>query len=129
LKKTDIAVIGGGIHGCSIAYNLAKKGCKNVAVFEKDYLTTGSTGRCAGGVRQQFGTEMNCILARESVRLFESLSEELDYDIELNQGGYLVLAYLRNDSVVPLASGLHSIFPTPRVLSFPTHTALASSVA
>jgi len=93
INKVDVVIIGGGIHGCSIAYNLAKKGCKNVVVFEKNYLTSGSTGGCAGGVRQQFGTEMNCILARESVRLFESLSEELDYDIEFNQWGYLLLAY------------------------------------
>jgi len=93
IKKADIVIIGGGVQGCSIAYNLAKKGCKNVVVIEKDTCANGSSGRCAAGIRQQFGTEMNCILARESVRIFESLSQELDYDIGLDQCGYLLLAY------------------------------------
>jgi sarcosine oxidase subunit beta len=61
--------------------------------LEKKFLSSGSTGRCAGGVRQQFGTEMNCILGRESARLFRRLSQELDYDIEWRQWGYLLLAY------------------------------------
>jgi sarcosine oxidase subunit beta len=97
INRADVVIIGGGVQGCSIAYNLAKYGCKRVVVFEKGYLTSGSTGRCAGGVRQQFGTEMNCVLARESVRLFKTLSQELDYDIEFEQWGYLLLAYSKKE--------------------------------
>ncbi len=97
IKRADIAIIGGGIIGCSIAYNLAKKGCKNVVLFEKNSLASGSTGRSGAGIRQQFGTKMNCILARESIKIFENLSQELDYDIELNQGGYLILAYTEKE--------------------------------
>jgi len=93
VRTADVVIIGGGVHGCCLAYNLAKRGCKRIVVFEKSYLTSGSTGRCAGGVRQQFGTEMNCILGRESARLFRSLSEELDYDVEWRQWGYLLVAY------------------------------------
>jgi len=97
IKKADIVIIGGGIQGCSIAYNLAKKGAKNIVILEKNTCASGSSGRCGAGIRQQFGTKMNCILARESMKIFETLSEELDYDIELNQAGYLILAYTEKE--------------------------------
>jgi len=97
IKKADIVIIGGGIQGCSIAYNLAKKGAKNIILLEKNTLASGATGRCGAGIRQQFGTKMNCILARESIKIFENLSQELEYDIELNQGGYLILAYTEKE--------------------------------
>lgn len=97
IENADIVIIGGGVIGCSIAYNLAKLGAEDVVLLEKNTLASGSTGRCGAGIRQQFGTEMNCILARESIKIFENLSEELDYDIELNQGGYLILAYTEKE--------------------------------
>jgi len=97
IKKADLVIIGGGVVGCSIAYNLAKLGAKNIILLEKNTLASGSTGRCGAGIRQQFGTKMNCILARESIKIFENLSQELEYDIELNQGGYLILAYTEKE--------------------------------
>jgi len=97
IKKADIVIIGGGIQGCSIAYNLAKKGIKNIVILERNTCANGSSGRCGAGIRQQFGTKMNCILALESMKIFETLSEELDYDIELNQAGYLMLAYTEKE--------------------------------
>ncbi|MCL5290596.1 MAG: NAD(P)/FAD-dependent oxidoreductase [Bacillota bacterium] len=94
-KTADYVIIGGGVIGCSIAYNLAKKGAKNILLIEKKYLTSGATGRCGAGVRMQFGTETNCLLAKNSIEIFEHLGEELDYQdsIEFKQGGYLLLAY------------------------------------
>jgi len=89
----DVGIIGGGVVGCAIAYNLARLGEKDVVVFEKQYPGAGSTGRCGAGVRQQWGLEMNCRLARGSVKIFEQLSSELGVDIEFRQGGYLVLAH------------------------------------
>ena len=97
LKKADLVIIGGGVVGCSIAYNLAKLGAKNIILLEKNTLSSGATGRCGAGIRQQFGTKMNCILARESIKIFENLSQELEYDIELNQSGYLILAYTEKE--------------------------------
>jgi len=97
IKRADIVIIGGGVQGCSIAYNLAKKGAKNIVILEKNTCASGSSGRCGAGIRQQFGTKMNCMLARESMKTFETLSEELDYDIELNQAGYLILAYTEKE--------------------------------
>lgn len=91
-REASIVIIGGGVIGCATAYYLAKSGLKNIVLVEKDYLASGSTGRCAGGIRQQWGTETNIRLSMGSVRLFEELDKELDRDTEYYQGGYLLLA-------------------------------------
>ncbi len=88
-NKSDVVIIGGGISGCSLAYNLAKRGL-DVTVLEKNYLSSGATGRCGAGIRQQWSTKENVKLAIESIKIFEKLSKELGEDIELRQGGYLV---------------------------------------
>jgi sarcosine oxidase subunit beta len=88
-----IIVVGAGIVGCSIAYHLAKFGENDVLVLEKNYISSGSTGRCAGGIRQQWSSPHNVLLAMRSVKLFERMSEETGFDIEYKQGGYLVLSY------------------------------------
>lgn len=92
--KANYVIIGAGISGCSIAYNLAIKGIKDIVVLEKSYLTSGSTGRCGAGVRQQWGTKMNCLLAKGSMEFFEKAKETLAYDgdIEFKQEGYLLVS-------------------------------------
>ena len=95
MKRTaDVVVIGGGITGAPIAYYLAKKGVKNVVLLEKNYIASGATGRSAAGIRSQYGTEMNCIISKFSCELLWRAQEELEYehDLELVQGGYLMLA-------------------------------------
>lgn len=101
IKTADVVIIGGGITGCSIAYNLAKKGVKDIVVLEKKFLASGATGRCGAGVRQQWGTEMNCRLAMESIKFFETANEELEYDgdIEFHQGGYLLVSSTEKEDV------------------------------
>lgn len=91
-REASIVIIGGGVVGCATAYYLAKAGMKDIVLVEKDYLASGSTGRCAGGIRQQWGTETNIRLSMGSVRLFEKLDKELGRDSEYYQGGYLLLA-------------------------------------
>jgi len=88
-NKADVVVIGGGVNGCSLAYNLAKRNV-DVVVFEKKYLSSGATGACGAGIRQQWSTRENAELSINSVKIFESLSKELGEDIELRQGGYLI---------------------------------------
>jgi sarcosine oxidase subunit beta len=93
-KSADIVVIGGGSIGCSVAYNLAKKGFKNIVLLEKRYITSGSTGRCGAGIRQQWGTEMNCLIAKGSAEIWKTIGEETGYgDIEFRQSGYLLITY------------------------------------
>lgn len=92
-NKAKYVIIGGGISGMSIAYHLAKKGKKDIVVIEKDYYTAGATGRCGAGIRQQWGTKMNCLLAKKSIEFFENAQEELEYDgnVEFKQEGYLIV--------------------------------------
>ena len=94
-KAYDIVIIGGGIVGCSLAFELAKRGRKDILIIEKKYLTSGATGSCGAGIRQQWGTELNITLARDSIRIFEKLEEYTGYSRScgLRQGGYLILAY------------------------------------
>lgn len=91
--RADAVIIGGGIIGTSIAYYLAKLGVKKVVLLEKGYLAGGSTGRCGGGIRQQWSEPMNVRLAMRSVELFKRFEEEIGMDIEYYEGGYLLLAY------------------------------------
>ena len=97
--KADILIIGAGVTGASVAYNLAKKGVKNIHVIEKSYLTSGATGRCGAGVRQQWATPANCIMAKHSIEFFEHAKETLAYpgDIEFKQEGYLILACTKEE--------------------------------
>ena len=94
-NKANVVVIGGGVVGCSIAYNLALQGISDVVLIEKSFLASGSTGRCGAGVRQQWGTKMNCLLAQKSMEILENMNDILHTkrDIELKQKGYLLLAY------------------------------------
>ncbi|WP_312699400.1 FAD-binding oxidoreductase [Sedimentibacter sp.] len=93
-NKAEVVIIGAGISGCSIAYNLAKKGVKDIVVIDKNYICSGSTGRCGAGVRMQWGTEMNCKIAKKSIEFFEHANEILEYerDVEFKQEGYLLVA-------------------------------------
>ncbi len=93
-NSAEVVIIGGGISGCSIAYNLAKKGVNNIVVLEKNYICSGSTGRCGAGVRMQWGTEMNWKIAKKSIEFFENANEILEYDrdVDFKQSGYLLVA-------------------------------------
>ena len=98
-KSYDVVIIGGGITGCSIAFELAKRGRKDVLVIEREYLTSGSTGRCGAGIRQQWGSILNAMLAAESTHIFENLEEYTGYSgsCGLNQCGYLLVAYTEKE--------------------------------
>ncbi len=93
ISKASVVIIGGGIIGTSIAFNLAKLGVKDVSIFEKSYISSGSTGRCGGGIRQQWTSPMNVRLAMRSVELFRRFHEDVGMNIEYYEGGYLLLAY------------------------------------
>jgi sarcosine oxidase, subunit beta len=94
MKNVNCLIVGAGISGVSIAYNLAIKGIKDIHVVDKGYFTNGATGRCGAGVRQQWNTETNCLLAKKSIDFFEQAKEILEYpgNLEFKQEGYLILA-------------------------------------
>lgn len=100
-KKAKIVIIGAGISGLSIAYNLAKKGMKDIVVLDQFHFLAGSTSRCGAGVRQQWATALNCILAKKSIEFFSHANETLNYDgdIEFKQGGYLILSTSKEEDL------------------------------
>lgn len=99
-NSASVVIVGGGIVGCAIAYNLARRGQRHIVLVEERFPGAGSTGRCAAGVRKQFGTVINCRLSHESIRILENLNAELEdneHDIEFKQKGYLILAYTQKE--------------------------------
>jgi sarcosine oxidase subunit beta len=89
----DIVIIGGGVMGASSAYHLANRGVKNIVLLEKEpYFGTGATGRCAGGVRYQFSTEININLSKASLPMIERFKEEIGQEVNYKQCGYLLVA-------------------------------------
>jgi len=95
-RACDIAIIGGGVMGLAIAYQLARRGCTDVVVLERGYLAQGASGRNGGGVRMQWSTEMNVRLMQESIELCRHFAQEIGVNVWFRQGGYLFLA--RNES-------------------------------
>jgi sarcosine oxidase, subunit beta len=88
----DLVIIGGGCMGASVAYHLTRHGITDVVIVEREpMLGMGSTGRNAGGVRHQFSNEANVRLSIESIRLLERFNDEIGYQIDLHQDGYLFL--------------------------------------
>ena len=87
----DVAIIGGGVMGLSIAYQLAKRGLTDVVVLERGTLADGASGRNGGGVRMQWSSELNVRLMQRSIELCGKLAKELGLNIWFRQGGYLFL--------------------------------------
>ncbi|MGC8779536.1 MAG: NAD(P)/FAD-dependent oxidoreductase [Anaerolineae bacterium] len=91
-KTADVVIIGGGVMGVSTAYHLAARGCKNIVLLEKHaFLGAEATGKCAGGIRYQFSTEINVRLSLLSLPMLERFEEEIGQAIDLRQTGYLFL--------------------------------------
>lgn len=97
MNTAEVIIIGAGVIGTSIAFHLAKLGCHNVMVLEKNYIGSGATEKCAGGIRQQFSTEANIRLSVESVRFFTNFEDEIGYAADFRQYGYLILATTENE--------------------------------
>lgn len=90
----DVVVVGAGIVGLSIALHLAQRGA-SVTVFDRVGIGAGASGVQPGGVRQQWGTRVNCRLARESMRFYADASELLRTRVDpgFQACGYLFLAH------------------------------------
>ena len=89
-KTSNIVIIGGGVMGASTLYHLAARGVKNVILLERnEFFGQEATGRCAGGVRYQFATEVNIKLSLESLPMLERFKEEIGQDIDYRKCGYL----------------------------------------
>ena len=94
----DVVVIGGGGHGLATAYYLASEfGITNVAVLEKGWIGGGNTGRNTTIVRSNYMWNESAAIYEHALKLFEGLSQELNYNIMFSQRGVLNLAHNVHD--------------------------------
>ncbi|HTK27715.1 MAG TPA: FAD-dependent oxidoreductase [Pyrinomonadaceae bacterium] len=93
MKTAETIIIGGGVVGASIAYHLTERGARDVLILEREnVLGLGSTGKATGGIRAQFGTEINIRLSLYSLDLLERFNELTGGDCGYDPRGYLFLA-------------------------------------
>ncbi|MFL9863467.1 sarcosine oxidase subunit beta family protein [Paraburkholderia fungorum] len=93
-KRYDVVIVGGGGQGLATAYYLAKNhGITNVAVIEKGWLGGGNTGRNTTAIRSNYFYPESTNFFERSLKLYEGLSKELNYNIMLSQHGVLTLAH------------------------------------
>jgi sarcosine oxidase subunit beta len=97
-KHYDVIVVGGGGHGLATAYYLAKlHGVTNVAVVEKGYLGGGNTGRNTTIVRSNYLWDEAAHLYEHAMKLWEGLSQDLNYNVMFSQRGVLNLGHTLQD--------------------------------
>jgi sarcosine oxidase, subunit beta len=114
---SDIAIVGAGVTGLSIAFHLAERGAGSIVVNERDGIGAGASGVQPGGVRQQWSTPLNCLMARNSVAFYSQLEERLSPRVDpgFRPCGYVFVAHeaatferLRDDVATQNAVGVPS---------------------
>jgi sarcosine oxidase subunit beta len=92
---SDIAIVGAGITGLSVAFQLAERDVGSVVVYERDGIGAGASGVQPGGVRQQWGTRLNCLMARDSLAFYLQLEERLSPRVDpgFRPCGYAFVAH------------------------------------
>ena len=92
--RYDVVIIGGGAHGLACAYYLAKEhGITDVAIVEKRYIGSGGSGRNTTIIRSNYLTPEGVRFYDESVKLYEEMSAEFDFNVMFSQRGHLTLAH------------------------------------
>ena len=95
MERTEIAIVGAGITGLSVAWHLLERGFGRVTLLEKTGIGAGASGVQPGGVRQQWATAVNCLLARDSLAFYRDAAQRLGARTELRfrPCGYVFLAH------------------------------------
>src|SRR5579864_6167467 len=97
-RQYDVLIVGGGGHGLATAYYLASvHGMSNVAVLEKSWLGGGNTGRNTTIIRSNYLYDESAAIYEHAVKLWEGLSQELNYNVMFSQRGVMMLAHDLHD--------------------------------
>ncbi len=91
-SRAEVVIVGSGVTGLSTAYSLLAKGVDDIVILDKGHLSSGASTRNGGGIRAQFTTEENIMLAKWSIQRFRQLGVELKTNFWFRQGGYLFVA-------------------------------------
>jgi sarcosine oxidase subunit beta len=92
-ETADVVIIGGGIIGGSVAWHLARRQAGRIVVLEKEKHTgRGATAYSAGGIREQFSSEINIRMSHYSLDAYACFAEEMGQDIDYKKAGYMFLA-------------------------------------
>jgi sarcosine oxidase subunit beta len=116
-SSADVVIIGGGIVGSSIAYQLTTAGCRNVVILEREsHQGKGSTGKSMGGVRAQFSTDPSIRMSLFSIPFFRDFDEIVGHPSGYRSQGYLFIAteprqltYLHTNYENQISAGLKTV--------------------
>src|SRR5205814_6848416 len=87
----SVAIVGGGVVGCSMAARLAGRSVSDIVVLERETVGSGTTSKAAGGIRAKFPTETEIGFSLEAIRVFERFEDEFGVDPGYRKIGYLFL--------------------------------------
>jgi len=97
-KEYDVIIVGGGGHGLATAYYLAKEhNITNVAILEKGWIGGGNVGRNTTILRSNYMWDPNGLFYEYGMKLWENLSQELNYNVMFSQRGVMNLAHNQHD--------------------------------
>ncbi len=90
-SRSEVVIVGAGVMGCSLAYQLARLRLRNIVVLDRGGIGQGATLACAGGVRAQFSTEINVRVGMEAKRMLRGFEKEMGRPADYREIGYLFL--------------------------------------
>ena len=123
---SEIAIVGAGITGLSVAFHLAERDIGSIVVYEREGIGAGASGVQPGGVRQQWSTRLNCLMARDSLAFYRQLGERLEPRVDpgFHPCGYVFVAH--EEATLEC---LRADVATQNAVGVPSHLATTDEVA